>query len=382
MMAFGISLDRLVSRTITMTVLLAGLEGAGAEGQQPPLLPVPELSVRYFDYDPSPALAWAGPDTVLLLDKHMEQAEVRDLRSGTTRRIGREGGGPGEFQQVSDVVVGPEGDIYVTDGILQRVTRFAPDGAVRATYPTPQAPLELLASRDRVYVVLKNPGARSGPAVLALGEPRHQPDPLFRLADVAPGLLAAPADAVEMPFALPLAVGLDGRFYAAAFFAYEVVVVDSTGDRLGEYHRDIPLQYPDEEAVAEREQRLRDNLRRSTAGVDPNSPAVKRMFETFLRQPEPFFMGRGLAIDHQGGIWLATRLSGTRDSTRVDYIEPDTGDIRHFTVPDWVFALAVHGDRVAVLVERQGEEALGRFGLDVYRAPWLERASPEAGGGP
>lgn len=64
---------------------------------------------------------------------------------------GAAGSGPGQFGEGSDVSVGPDFDVYVTDRFNNRVQVFSPLGAFRREFPAPES-FGLKVVGDRVFV--------------------------------------------------------------------------------------------------------------------------------------------------------------------------------------------------------------------------------------
>lgn len=76
-----------------------------------------------------------GPDgNVYVLDQQAAEVRVFELRGEHVRTLGGTGRGPGEFQRPYSLAFDARGRLWVADG--QRYTVFAADGDVRDTYTT------------------------------------------------------------------------------------------------------------------------------------------------------------------------------------------------------------------------------------------------------
>ena len=61
------------------------------------------------------------------------------LGFGPITSWGTSGSGPGQFGEASDVAVGPDFDVYVTDRFNNRVQVFSPLGVFRRAFPAPES---------------------------------------------------------------------------------------------------------------------------------------------------------------------------------------------------------------------------------------------------
>lgn len=66
--------------------------------------------------------------------------------------IGREGAGPGEFHHPYDVAVDSQGNIFVVDVGLRRLSKFGPDGVFIKSVAAPNVATLLIDSQDRLIV--------------------------------------------------------------------------------------------------------------------------------------------------------------------------------------------------------------------------------------
>jgi hypothetical protein len=108
--------------------------------QEPPLWHVEQvLRIGSVEGDENYTLAHVGglavgPNNQLFVSQPAEHhIRVFDREGRFVRRIGREGGGPGEFRSISDISY-VHGRLRVRDVGAGRVTDFSADGRVRATH--------------------------------------------------------------------------------------------------------------------------------------------------------------------------------------------------------------------------------------------------------
>lgn len=112
----------------------------------------PAASIRYVGYRPTPSVAWQADSAVVLLDWYGKQIVVHTLGSDRRHRIGRQGRGPGEFRGAVDLAVTAAGEIYVTDPLNNRLSRFSADGAFLESYRLPGFSNSVVAGGGIVYV--------------------------------------------------------------------------------------------------------------------------------------------------------------------------------------------------------------------------------------
>ena len=104
----------------------------------------------------------ASTDRLFVTDVQAHCVFVLDRRTGREiARLGKEGGGQGEFHFPVSAALGPDGDLYVTDSFNSRVQRLRPDGTwVRSFGSLGKGPGQFSRPRGvsvdqegRVYVV-------------------------------------------------------------------------------------------------------------------------------------------------------------------------------------------------------------------------------------
>jgi hypothetical protein len=84
------------------------------------------------------ALAVDDAGNIYVLDQQAQDVRVYDAAGKYVRTLGRPGNGPGELSRgVSAVLIGNGDTVYVADIMLQRMSRYAPDGSDAGTFPIP-----------------------------------------------------------------------------------------------------------------------------------------------------------------------------------------------------------------------------------------------------
>jgi len=75
---------------------------------------------------------------IYVLDQQAQDVRVYDAAGKYVRSVGRPGNGPGELSRgAASVLLGQGDTVYVADLMLQRMSRYAPDGSDAGTFPLP-----------------------------------------------------------------------------------------------------------------------------------------------------------------------------------------------------------------------------------------------------
>lgn len=330
----------------------------------------PEMSVRFLEYRPVQTVELLGDTAVALLDFHAQQVEVRSLGSSSpVKRFGGKGEGPGEFQKATDVAVSANGAIYVADHATARVSVFGPDGAFRGDHTAPGIVTDVMPAPNAGAFVAWSPrGVFMGGAAPRVGRIRPEVDSvrtLFTLADAVPTLQKTPEEAPEQVHEYPVSRG-GGLLFTANPYRYRITAIGSARQPTETFGREVALQYPSEDEMRGYNRRLKNIL------ANPRTPSlspeqVRRIREKVRERPKPFYTGQMFAADDRGNLWVTTHLRSPRDSTQVDHFPVGSRKPDSFVLRDRVVALAASTGRLIALVERLGDTALGRFGIDVYR---------------
>jgi sugar lactone lactonase YvrE/chitodextrinase len=110
-------------------------------GEAPPVPLANSTDSRFSDDDAMPGTTYRYLVTAVNADAQESAfSNAVTARAGGTPpprfllAWGSDGSGPGQFQEPTDVAVGPQGDVYVADASLDRVQRFTPAGVLVRTY--------------------------------------------------------------------------------------------------------------------------------------------------------------------------------------------------------------------------------------------------------
>src|SRR5688572_2500277 len=98
-----------------------------------------------------------APDGAFFLyDVNDGQIRRYDARGRFTGRIGRKGGGPGEYQGVGGMLVDASGSLVVYDPGSMRITWFGPDGKSRREFTTNRSAFDQFSmdSAGRMYFIV------------------------------------------------------------------------------------------------------------------------------------------------------------------------------------------------------------------------------------
>lgn len=77
---------------------------------------------------------WITDDEIYLIDSQVPMVRVYDWDGTHQRDIGKQGQGPGEYERPSDVLVGRDGRIYVSDGGGDRINVYSRAGETQETW--------------------------------------------------------------------------------------------------------------------------------------------------------------------------------------------------------------------------------------------------------
>lgn len=316
-----------------------------------------------------------------LYDANDRQIRRYDAMGRFTGLIGRNGGGPGEYQHVGGMAVDRSGMLVVFDPGNRRLTTFRPDGSMeRETRVTRSAfdPM-VMDTAGRRYIIssvggglMEGAGARQQFLLLAQGGEVVDSLRFPRLVEptaVRRGFALSTTDGVRMNFIAEnfVAAYLTGGLVAASSTQYKVVVDNGRGRvmTIERKHDPVPL------AAQERAQWLETADSMALRGGGPYEiPRVKPPI-------------RGLFTDATGRIWVhlyaaaedrhedAIMASGRRrtlfwkERNTFDVFNAQGAYLGRVVLPPETIVLTVEGNRLYA----RGKGPDGEDTVVVFRLP-------------
>jgi len=269
-------------------------------------------------------------------------------------RLGRKGGGPGEFEAPTGPAVGPDGRLYVRD--VSRVSVFGLDSATglltkfEDSYSGPVYPdwRSMRATRFDTTGALLYPGQRwdqngtSAPFVLRFTSAGVLTDTIFAPAmanspqltawfQTGPGGGRMLTGLNHVPFApVPVwDVTSAGTIISGDAVSYDLVETEHDGTLVAALHRDVPV-----ERIPAGERRDSVSALRSRIDSIPVSlDLVQGMPEEVrsLDVPDTYPAYMAVYVDADGAPWVRRWSIGGRDETIFD-VFASSGEYRHTVV--------------------------------------------------
>lgn len=353
-----------------VSVLTLASPAAGQVTGHVSLVPVPAPPEwRGLDGTATPSIAWLGDTALVRIDAAEHQVIVTRLRDGEVRRVGRLGGGPGEFRTPFQLITDARGRIAVEDPSNQRVTIFGPDLRYLSS---------LTAYGGRNVLLL-----RLDPGRLTVLYSPPMESPSVGDVDISGDRLTDRFEVFARDTSIRSMITAGSRQFPSGFvgaiitrrgeiiignpLTYRMTAFAPNGTPLRRFGRpEIPVAMETPAEAATRSGRLRRDL----DGVR-GSVASDRQLSLLANQAEkprakPHFEQAALATDTAGRLWVATtRVKG--GMTEIDLFDSTGRFVQTVRVSDRVRALAVRLPLVAVLVERLKGDEEGLDGIDLYR---------------
>jgi hypothetical protein len=356
---------------------------------------VEELAIGVVDGPPEYAFgqiyraAVEASGAFYLFDVNDGQIRRYDNRGRFTGKIGRKGGGPGEYQTVGGMAVDANGSLVVFDPGSRRITHFAPDGKVRREWSYNRSSWDdfYIDNAGRFYFrtslgsgPFEGPGAR-------FQFVRHSSDTRVLDSLLIPQLVA-PLPAYRSFYTITSDGGrpnftienitapyLAGGMVAASSDAYRVIVNDGSRVRVIE-RKTEPVSLGREE----REQWLE-----WADSMAARSRSVRMQYE--IPRVKPFI--RTLRSDLQGRIWVEVyvpaerrthlperRANGGkqilywRERTTFDVLSPAGQYLGRVALPQQSILLAISGNKLYTRGKGpDDEDRIVVFRLDVPARP-------------
>jgi hypothetical protein len=199
--------------------------------------------------------------------------------------IGRKGQGPGEFENPVSLEVVPTGIIIVADPSRSAVTIMALNGNVIKSVRIGEYLSDLISGRDGVVVTGWTDFGESKDFAGILNIESGRVSPLFSQACYWPKRVQDNEMTYDFPYSLRFALDSKNRLFVGSGTAYEISVLDVSGQLLFKFKKDhdrIPLQ----------------------------GEMLKRVSGITLRGPNPYMtkpfypVFDSMAVDERGRVWI------------------------------------------------------------------------------
>jgi hypothetical protein len=357
----------MIVRQIGICLGFLTLAPAGAAAQHAPLRVAPAAApsaLRLLEFEAT-GIAWLDDSTLALIDGDSRQIVVAS-RSGTLRRIGRDGSGPGEFRFPTSLLT-ENGTLLVADIGTRRVNRFDAQQKFVGSAPTPGPVLQLLGVKgNRVQLAWLDFAATDGGPVV--GEVDFATGKSARRFAVfeRDSALGVRTETMQGPTPFVAVAGGSGQLVIAASpQTYRVTAFDSSGRAVRHFGRSLRPVHRTEAEVEAVIAEGGSRVRRMAAAEGGSSDAVAELRRSLLKQPKPHFLMNAVTLDARGRLWLATTRGGER--TEVDVFGADGTFLGTVSLAGRVSALAVRTPWLAVISERTSGDEEGMQGVDMYR---------------
>jgi hypothetical protein len=292
---------------------------------------------------------------VALFDSDAAQPVCIDPVTGATRRAGRKGEGPGEFQSVRNMVEAPGGGLWVADWRNQRLTLVTTEWkAGRSVQLTKQPDRLFRATADSILTL----GGPRGLDLVSVSLRDGHAAPRFSPMGVdSTGIFASPDPNQSAGFWL--VPRRAGGWVVASAWKERLFVVDESGKKRGAFGRDMPVEMLSPRELA--------GYMALFVKMNPQASAEVRAHfsERFAKTPKPAIATTPVE-DAQGRLWAATGRIRS-DSTEVDVFAANGTFLGTRRMPGEVMGLAIRGDEIVALVKYIGGELDGSDGVVRYR---------------
>ena len=357
------------------TRLTAMLMLAATAGCAPERADIPEaIELQPFASSPAPLsnsvdIAVVSEEIVCTINTFESQIHCVDRSDGGVTAFGREGEGPGEFDGLSGIERGPDGQVVAVEFGSARLTFFRPDGTLLSEGPLPPLfqPRMLRGSRLLGFkLAALDPSAGPGmPDYLPMMADASSGEVLWQRTDLADIVGRECLNATVST--LTPGGGLVFRVcgHELAFFAdrdaQSATVVTSPS------HTEA---FPNERDASDRVEALSGIGRRGGTLTNSAREAIAAEFRG--RSKDWIFKPIAFGFDHQDRLWVAT----TRDRDAFSYFDIWIGTeyAGSARVQDRLLGFDILGSTLVALVERTpGEDGIGARAIDWYDLSRVDR---------
>ncbi len=324
---------------------------------------------RGLDGTATPSIAWLGDPALVWIDEGEKQLIVTRLRDGEVRRVGRFGGGPGEFRRPFRVITDARGRIAVEDVSLRRFSIFGADFGFLSSFPALGGPNTVLLQLDAVRLTVSYAPLMETPRVADLdisGDRFTDRFDVFARDTTIRSMLKVRTSQIPNAFVGAVMTGR-GEIIVGNPLTYRMTAFAPDGTPLRRFGRpELPVETETPAEAASRSKSFVGDLGGTQGGEVSNGQLSRLASEIQKPRAKHYFVQAALAADTAGRLWVATtRVTG--GMTEIDLFDSTGRFVRTLRVPDRVRALAVRLPLVAVLVERLKGDEEGLDGIDLYR---------------
>ncbi|MDE2781898.1 MAG: hypothetical protein OXK77_02990 [Gemmatimonadota bacterium] len=319
-------------------------------------------------------IALVTEDLACVINSFEFQVHCGDRSGAIVGVFGSKGDGPGEFRTPTDVERGPDEAVAVFDIRLNRLTFFAPDGALLSATAMPGALFPEVLVGTRVF------GAdhMSNIDFSKAGQltPEEMYSPLYLEVDAGSGeVLWERSDMHRVPDLEcgPLGSGMPDPRGGYVFRACQELLVffehrdDTTATVVPSptYVEELPNQR-DVDEYLEGLARLAGTMAQAAGGASVARSAMEPYAAGYREDPKTWFL-RGLPFDFdsEGRLWVGT----TRDRDLQSYLDVWVGTeyAASVRIRDRLIGYDLFGSTLAALVERPpGPDGIAERAIDWY----------------
>lgn len=323
--------------------------------------PIPtSLLELAFNADTTVGLVVHPGGCLLMADRSESQVVCIDLRSGVTKRIGRRGAGPGEFNSIAGFAVIPGGDLVVQDVGSNRLTFLKSDWSDGGSVPLATRIIAGLyrPTRDSVFALTGPPRME----LVAISMRTGASTTRFSPGKTDSALFALPQYRTWGFFIRPFS---SSGWLVASLGHSTILRLDANGHLISRAQRELPPELPSPE---EKEAR-RAQIARLNPGLSADQiKSLQARVDEYSKAPKLATVKNGFLEDESGRLWVITPRLRT-DSTELDVFDKRGQFLGTRRVPGRAQAVTLWGNDLLVLGEylsgpRSGYQGVRRFRLN------------------
>ncbi len=234
----------------------------------------------------------------------------------------------------TDVAIGPDGTVFVADGVFDRILKFdatgAATGEIRALGEVRlSSPVGIAVDADGRLWIADSGNAR----IVVVDSPNAPP----RLIPLPPRTNGKPCDPTD------LAISNDGTFaWVADNDGHRLLRIDTRSgvvEKFGRHGESLgELDHPFMLAVMSNDSILVSDVINGRIGMFNRNGAPTRAIGAYGIELGQLYRPKGVAVDSKGRVWVSDGYLGvvqvfTSDGTVIDVLRDESGQRMHFEVP-------------------------------------------------